>query len=31
MIKSEPGPAMTQGTAAAAHERLIVRCKDCSH
>jgi hypothetical protein len=30
-MKSEPGPPMTLGTAAAAGVRLIVWCKDCSH
>jgi Zn finger protein HypA/HybF involved in hydrogenase expression len=30
-LKSEPGPPMTLGNAAAARVRLIVWCKDCSH
>jgi hypothetical protein len=30
-MKSEPGPPMTLGGAAAARVRLIVWCKDCSH
>jgi hypothetical protein len=30
-MKSEPGPPMTLGNAAAARVRLIVWCKDCSH
>jgi hypothetical protein len=30
-VKSEPGPPMTLGGAAAARVRLIVWCKDCSH
>ena len=28
-MKSEPGPPMTLGNAAAARVRLIVWCKDC--
>ena len=31
MKKSEPGPPMTLGNAAAAHVRLIVWCLDCRH
>ena len=31
MSKSEPGPPMTLGTAAAAGVRLIVWCKSCGH
>jgi Zn finger protein HypA/HybF involved in hydrogenase expression len=31
MMKSEPGPPMTLGNAAAARVRLIVWCKDCRH
>jgi hypothetical protein len=30
-MKSEPGPPMTLGVAAAAHVRLIVWCRDCGH
>jgi len=30
-MKSEPGPPMTLGTAAAAQVRLIVWCKSCQH
>jgi hypothetical protein len=30
-LKSEPGPPMTLGNAAAAHVRLIVWCLDCRH
>jgi hypothetical protein len=30
-MKSEPGPPMTLGAAAAADVRLIVWCKDCQH
>jgi hypothetical protein len=30
-MKSEPGPPMTLGNAAAARARLIVWCKDCRH
>jgi Zn finger protein HypA/HybF involved in hydrogenase expression len=30
-VKSEPGPPMTLGNAAAARVRLIVWCKDCRH
>jgi hypothetical protein len=30
-MKSEPGPPMTLGGAAAAQVRLIVWCKDCRH
>jgi hypothetical protein len=30
-MKSEPGPPMTLGNAAAAGVRLIVWCKDCRH
>ena len=30
-MKSEPGPPMTLGNAAAARVRLIVWCKACSH
>ena len=30
-MKSEPGPPMTVGNAAAAHVRLIVWCKACRH
>jgi hypothetical protein len=30
-VKSEPGPPMTLGGAAAARVRLIVWCKDCQH
>jgi hypothetical protein len=30
-MKSEPGPPMTLGNAAAARVRLIVWCKDCRH
>jgi len=30
-MKSEPGPLMTLGNAAAARVRLIVWCKDCQH
>jgi hypothetical protein len=30
-MKSEPGPPMTLGGAAAAQVRLIVWCKDCQH
>jgi len=30
-MKSEPGPPMTLGNAAAAHVRLIVWCRDCGH
>jgi hypothetical protein len=30
-VKSEPGPPMTLGNAAAAGVRLIVWCKDCRH
>jgi hypothetical protein len=29
-VKSEPGPPMTLGLAAAAQVRLIVWCRDCS-
>jgi hypothetical protein len=29
--KSEPGPPMTLGNAAAAQVRLIIWCKDCRH
>jgi hypothetical protein len=29
-VKSEPGPAITLGAAAAAEVRLIVWCRDCS-
>jgi hypothetical protein len=31
LMKSEPGPPMTLGNAAAAGVRLIVWCKDCGH
>jgi hypothetical protein len=31
IMKSERGPPMTLGYAAAAHVRLIVWCKDCQH
>jgi hypothetical protein len=30
-VKSEPGPPMTLGNAAAARVRLIVWCKECHH
>jgi hypothetical protein len=30
-VKSEPGPPMTLGGAAAAQLRFIVWCKDCQH
>jgi hypothetical protein len=30
-MKSEPGPPMTLGNAAAAKVRLIVWCRECSH
>ena len=30
-MKSEPGPPMTLGNAAASRVRLIVWCKDCRH
>jgi hypothetical protein len=30
-MKSQPGPPMTLGNAAAARVRLIVWCKDCRH
>jgi hypothetical protein len=30
-MKSDPGPPMTLGNAAAARVGLIVRCKDCHH
>jgi hypothetical protein len=30
-MKSEPGPPMTLGNAAAAKVRLIVWCKECGH
>jgi hypothetical protein len=30
-MKSQPGPPMTLGAAAAAQVRLIVWCKDCQH
>jgi len=30
-VKSEPGPSMTLGAAAAAQVRLIVWCKACQH
>jgi Zn finger protein HypA/HybF involved in hydrogenase expression len=30
-VKSQPGPPMTLGNAAAAHVRLIVWCKECQH
>jgi hypothetical protein len=30
-MKSEPGPPMTLGNAAAAHVRLIVWCRNCLH
>ena len=30
-MKSEPGPPVTLGSAAAAHLRLIVWCLDCRH
>jgi hypothetical protein len=30
-VKSEPGPPMTLGNAAAARVRLIVWCKACQH
>jgi hypothetical protein len=30
-MKSEPGPPMTLGNAAAARVRLIVSCKSCQH
>jgi hypothetical protein len=30
-MKSEPGPPMTLGNAAAARVRLIVWCRDCGH
>jgi hypothetical protein len=30
-VKSEPGPPMTLGNAAAARVRFIVWCKDCQH
>jgi hypothetical protein len=30
-MKSEPGPAMTLGNAAAARVRLIVWCRECQH
>ena len=30
-MKSEPGPPMTLGNAAAARVRFIVWCKDCRH
>jgi hypothetical protein len=31
LMKSEPGPPMTLGNAAAARVRLIVWCLDCQH
>jgi hypothetical protein len=31
MMKSEPGPPMTLGDAAAAGVRLIVWCRECRH
>jgi hypothetical protein len=30
-MKSDPGPPMTLGNAAAAHVRLIVWCRECRH
>ena len=30
-MKSEPGPPVMLGNAAAAHVRLIVWCKECRH
>jgi hypothetical protein len=30
-VKSNPGPPMTLGNAAAARVRLIVWCKECQH
>jgi hypothetical protein len=30
-VKSDPGPPMTLGNAAAARVRLIVWCKECQH
>jgi hypothetical protein len=30
-MKSEPGPPMTLGNAAAARVRLIVWCRECQH
>ena len=30
-MKTEPGPPMTLGNAAAARVRLIVWCRDCGH
>jgi hypothetical protein len=30
-VKSQPGPPMTLGGAAAARVRFIVWCKDCQH
>jgi len=30
-MRSRPGPPMTLGSAAAAHVRLIVWCRDCQH
>jgi hypothetical protein len=30
-VKSEPGPPMTLGNAAAAHVRLIVWCRECRY
>jgi hypothetical protein len=30
-VKSQPGPPMTLGSAAAAQVRLIVWCKECQH
>jgi hypothetical protein len=31
VMKSQPGPPMTLGNAAAAKVRLVVWCKDCQH
>jgi hypothetical protein len=31
MVKSDPGPPMTLGNAAAARVRLIVWCRECRH
>jgi hypothetical protein len=30
-MKSQPGPLMTLGAAAAANVRIIVWCRDCQH
>ena len=30
-MRTAPGPPATLGSTAAAHLRLIVRCKDCKH